>query len=431
MPLVGNKFILMKKIISLLVSLIIIPISLLANGGGIKHYGVNSAGNPFFKNVPEVKILREEILIRPEGEHIYITVNYLFKSDTGHRELHYAFPVDVWCLRADWNENADKTSDTDSEILENIKQVQFICNGEILEYKTEKPKITDEEHEHNLKARVWYYTTLNIYQGVTQLTVKYRLQANENEESGGRYKYAQFFYDFKPAATFGDGIIKEFLLTVDCSDPVIKDASVYRFPFVNECNKYIYATTDFDLTKAEPLSLSFSYENEEVNWLLRKQGLDGVEIKAPSASKYPLSNLFDTDFSTAYVLNGDCFEIQLKDGQDINNISILNGYYKSEETYYNNSRIKKALVEFISESGSIMDTETIEFEDMPYKELNYSNFSEQLSNVFGMDYDYFEYFDENDNLIENWGKSKVRFKVTDVYKGNKYNDICISEMFVF
>jgi len=128
------------------------------------------------------------------------------------------------------------------------------------------------------------------------------------------------------------------------------------------------------------------------------------------------------DFSSAFVFGKnskgkDWIEIS---GRNIPAIYFLPGNYKSEEAYYNNNRIKKVLAELITDKGAVVDSTEYEFPDNPYKKLNYSNFYESLACVDCIN----EYSDFEEN------PTKVRITVLEVYKGKKWNDTCISEIFV-
>jgi hypothetical protein len=108
----------------------------------------------------------------------------------------------------------------------------------------------------------------------------------------------------------------------------------------------------------------------------------------------------------------------------------LNGYYKSEETYYNNNRIKEIEVEFMSNSGEVMLSERRTFDDKPYQALNFLNFYKATDSAFSIEYEYFESLNEDGENIIDWAPGKIRITILDVYSGKKYDNTCISEIFV-
>ncbi|WP_378174081.1 hypothetical protein [Aquimarina sp. SS2-1] len=140
-------------------------------------------------------------------------------------------------------------------------------------------------------------------------------------------------------------------------------------------------------------------------------------------SKYPLKNVFDRRYRTAFVFKeNDQVEISLKlkrneeshkyhtellvdDVLKTNDtllkpfrLSLVNGYVKSEKTFKENARIKEVKV-FLNKDYK----GTIQLLDTP------------LVQEFALDF----IFSKNDT---------VRLKPISYYKGTKYNDICISEI---
>jgi len=418
------------------------PFLLMANGGVVTHFGVSSSGNPHFKEVADVNILREDILIRPQGDRIFVRATYLLQSSSS-RQIKYAFPVDYW-----YSEDKDDLSPESSEHRDrNIRRIEFECNGEILKYEVETPQILENERGENYKMRTWFYTTFELEYGVSKLTVIYELQSEFVYNSGEFYKFAHFSYDFSPAATFGNGIIKEFSMTVDLNDKIIEGEIRDSYQFEKQGKLYTLNISDFDLENAEPVTLTFSYQDSyEVSILTTSWPTVSYAVDiSSSTNQYPISNLSDLDFTTVCVIKGDkddkkWIEISSVNEMNVESIIILNGYYKSEETYYDNNRIKKALVELISAKGNVVFTDTLTFDDAEYMRLNYSNFSHRINCILNVDYERFydyeheyEYYgcaDDEGNLDISLLPLKIRMTVLEEYKGRKYDDTCISEIFV-
>ena len=429
---------LIKK--QILLICLFVPCQLMANGGPVTYFGVNSSGNPYFTEVADVNILREDLLIRPQGEKIFVRATYLFQSNYQH--VKYAFPVDYWC-----SNDEDDFFYESVEIRDgNISNIKFECDGKILEYETEIPQVLDGVYSENYKMRTWFYTTFALRGGVTTLTVSYELQCEFHYQSGDLYKFARFSYDFSPAANFGNGVIKEFSMTIDLNDQTIKGDLHEAYNFEKQGELYTCNINNFDLKSAAPVEFSLSHGDSEEISILTASCYEGCYKTTVSSStdQYPVSNMSDLDFATAYVIKEDkenkkWIEISSVNEMNIGFIRILNGYYKSEEAYYDNSRIKKALIEYITTKGNVVHTDTLTFDDDEYTSLNYTNFSQKLHYILAMDYDFFynnrdyEYYgcaDDEGNLDKSLLPFKIRMTILEEYKGRKYNDICISEMFV-
>lgn len=117
---------------------------------------------------------------------------------------------------------------------------------------------------------------------------------------------------------------------------------------------------------------------------------------------YTVSNAFDGNAGTAYVENteDDLFKIYIGwensdfTGNAVNALRITNGYAKSKELYYANSKIK--CIQYYS------------WDDEEYKKIDID--------------------DREDSFIIPSARFSGTFSVVDTYTGGKYNDTCVSEI---
>lgn len=105
---------------------------------------------------------------------------------------------------------------------------------------------------------------------------------------------------------------------------------------------------------------------------------------------------------------------------------IFNGYGRSEETYYNNNRIKKATLKvYEARIGDALSG--LFFEKDPtfviQKELNFKD--EPKLQVVDL---YFELKDRpKEKQVDELGLFYI-FTIDDVYEGKKYKDTCVSKL---
>lgn len=123
---------------------------------------------------------------------------------------------------------------------------------------------------------------------------------------------------------------------------------------------------------------------------------------------YNPERAFDFNRETAWVEGvsgdgiGEWIAVQSEHEQPLSGIEILNGFAKSRQTYFNNNRVKKILIEF-SDGTSI----NAELEDGSDMELQVIEFGREI--ITG----------------------SLKLTVLDIYPGEKYKDTCISEIRVF
>lgn len=125
-----------------------------------------------------------------------------------------------------------------------------------------------------------------------------------------------------------------------------------------------------------------------------------VNCSSELSSKYVKNNLLDYDLNSAWAEGSEgsgieeWLEINVTEQMKINEIILFPGYGKSEDLFYANNRVKKVSVEWNGKS------KIVELEDY---------FCAQSINI-------------NDTT------NKIKITFLDVYKGSKYNDLCVSEI---
>lgn len=153
--------------------------------------------------------------------------------------------------------------------------------------------------------------------------------------------------------------------------------------------------------------------NNEIKYILKMSSIPFFNISSDQPLidsripfMYTLQNAFDGNVGTAYVENtkDDLLFIKIyrQDYKNIKTIKILNGYCKNIDLFTQNNRIK-SIGDYNIFTGTINDTKTF---------LSDKNI--EIKDEYG----YFE--------LVSWNKS--RLAVTDIYKGSKYNDTCVSEL---
>ncbi len=159
---------------------------------------------------------------------------------------------------------------------------------------------------------------------------------------------------------------------------------------------------------------------------------------------YPPSNLFDADFSTCWVAGNttDNPHLFVKLPKQFNMINIFTGYGKNEALYYKNARpsiIKTSLYGGINPEGYVSEIST-RYKSILLKE----NKLIHLSDLYNVQHIPFKYSKQQLKKFEQELRLKfsakydlkinhftfiLKLEIIDNYKGTKYDDICISEIF--
>lgn len=204
-----------------------------------------------------------------------------------------------------------------------------------------------------------------------------------------------------------------------------------------EYEKYKKAKRDFIITSKHLKVSSYGKEypsNKDYN-------LKNITYSLNSSGyhkNYNVKNVFDEDIETAWVENTASYGIGEWIQLNVNNeyaskehsyttygrIIIYPGYGKSEKLFYENNRLKSALL-FVATTDSVyMPEEPISRENSPADRKKIV-FCQRL---FFEDEPKYHVFRLPSNPSLEGTKYIFMLVIEDVYKGSKYNDTCISEI---
>lgn len=465
------------------IALMLTPFAANANGGPvIVLSAMRLSRTPVMRHCPEVRLIREEARFTPDGRYTRVEVKYLLQNTTEKtlENLWYGFPID-WYGSQDSVGLATVQPFTDSYGQEvgwrerYIQDVFFSLDGEelitffsadtVLRYGHPLPQSLHEEGEPQALwdsvgdaggfftvecdlNRRWYYTSLYIKAGeVVELVVSYRIhnavgvwgEAMEIFES--TQDYATFEYDFSPASYWGNGHVDELFIEVDTIG--MRNKAEYLgfgkgFPMENTSDsRWTLTLKDVDLAKAEPFKMGYQYYDNAkrtVNQLLAMRISPSHYEIIPSGvdKKYPIGNLSDFDLKTATVLRPDKegkyrLTLHMIDSIEVTGIIIVPGYGKDSTSWYNNSRIcsikAAAFNSYWNSVRKISTPKSFDWQGLIDASIKYSLRYE--------DYYYNEETHWSPDVYRGAPYIKdVHFEVTDIIKGNKYDDLCISEIIV-
>jgi len=218
---------------------------------------------------------------------------------------------------------------------------------------------------------------------------------------------------------------------------------VYNFEVTPNKYKFENNILSMNLTDVEPdfdIRISFSalfYHNAEAS----------SELKSKN-EQYDAKNVIDNNLSTAWVegVIGSGINENIKidfapytaggkiEGSTlINKIGIINGYSKDKDTFKSNNRVKKIRITYNYRLGE----DEIEGRNSNPKEkvlgsLGISEFNDQelrykekiLGEYLLEDKMEMQYIQLDEPLLASY----IKITILDVYKGEKFNDTCISEV---
>jgi len=198
-----------------------------------------------------------------------------------------------------------------------------------------------------------------------------------------------------------------------------------------------------------------AHENSEWTEITLIGNNNQMQLNATSAlqsadnvlkGKYGAANLFDHDFSTAWVEGTEGAGVQesvffiLPEGRT--RLNIMNGYAKSKSLYKKNNRLKKLKLTlyagvnpegYVSEIAAVYkslpypeeftidlsDTSSVQSFAVPVSWKKINNFKKETIDSYTNDFD----IPPADTAVI------IKIEINEVYSGSRWDDTCISELF--
>ncbi|SDY13300.1 Nicotine adenine dinucleotide glycohydrolase (NADase) [Lutibacter oricola] len=196
-------------------------------------------------------------------------------------------------------------------------------------------------------------------------------------------------------------------------------------------SKIIAENRDIDNpTDKEKEILKYCDETKENPWNVDNGGCSwycggGLDINSATSElqeqngiNYKAENIHDLNYKTAWIEGVNGYGIGESITYDfppenprITKIIVVNGYVKSENSWRNNSRVKRLKVYLNNKEFAILNLKDIKFGQVfEFKPIGIQK-------------------RENEKELKKMNRWNLRFEIMDIYKGEKYDDTAITEIY--
>ena len=425
-----KKISIMVKVIWFTALSFYFPYILQANGGPVDIANVLRTGDVCPLHVNYIKLEREDLHLRIDGDYVEVKVRYEFQANTISLDtIPYGFPVDI----AEDPFSGEFTWEADY-----LPFFEIRWNGQKLPVQIHDDfSVQIEPNDVTRSKRRWFFTHLFFDKNNPAiLEISYRVKAQNGDWGISKYFFHQysdrkFQYDFSPAAYWGEGRIKQFRLSVDDSSVQAVGGAFYIDSHTinrDSGGLFVYQNQDFHIADLPDLRLRYDISNQLYTAFIRKFQVPSILseslCRSSVSSDSQHANLFDNDFSTAWIAKGKkqrWLEVTISEKYKLGAIVLLGGNAQSRETWEDNDRLKTVLLDLTMENGElpgkfISRSDTLKFEDEVWTPLNQNNFAALALRI--------DLFD-----MSVWDRVHyIRLTIVETYPGKKYHDACISEI---
>lgn len=410
--------------------MMLISVALIANGGGVLMSDTISTGNIALVNNKDITLEKEYLNVKIEGNYADVNVRYTFNNHGKTKCVLYGFPVSNKTFVEDGAPETGSKGKVDESLnfkmnFNGVEKAVEVINREYKMYKEEQI----DEYRFNADATSWYTSNLEFPNGTSTLDITYRItntykDSMASSKSGfSSYSLREFVYILAPSGSWGNGKVKEFLVTLDfteAADDGLYLVSIEGLKLKKKGDIYTGNFKNFNMAKAKSFVISYSVYGAVSRGMTGCWPWDNGYLAASSGfENHGPEKIFDCDFKSAWVENsgkggkGEWIEFEFN---YVAGIVIFNGMIESREAYYQYNRIKKLRLDLSFPDGR-KETKDVDLEDGVYPEN-----PRDLRDFYDV-----IYTDSECTYYET--PAKARITILEVYRGSRFNKTCISEVY--
>lgn len=390
------------------------------------------------ENKVPINIFAERVRIKMEGDYALVNVDYELwnnKEEDLTVEGGMPFMYNVGTVDAPLEWASDYVQGFKA-YAEGGKELTAVERTDV-SIKNDTVSLKGINTPVRLKTKVYVVSCIVPKLSSKTISIVYRVKNYFKDTKGKsfipKYGARMLQYDFSNAAKWGEGIIRDFALVIDCGDIPKEYIHTYGVGFTKlewQDGYFVYNQTDFPVNKHSILHIEYDYNIMQLtNFVNTYQiPMDRV-LRIKSSSQEDIysgpENLLDGNFKTAWAEGvghqgaGESIEVILDD-YPLGAVGILNGFFKEEDDYGDNGKVAKIKVEreYINASNCIQKDETIfTLKQEVFKEIGANNFSEAM--IVIADYG-----------SSNFRVRKLKLTIVEATPGTKFNKTCMSELFI-
>ncbi|HVP50162.1 MAG TPA: hypothetical protein VMT56_02965 [Candidatus Bathyarchaeia archaeon] len=428
----------------LVLAVIFAPTMANPNGSPINTGEIRRTGNIQMIQKKDIGLEDERLSVRIAGDFAFVQVIYRLRNSGPADKVTYGFPVESDPAFDSDYKPIEKSTLTDFRISEGSDsqaQGRVIPVEKVVSDKTEEPPGEDMK-----PFMSWHIVTIPFqeYEEKT-ISVSYRQKCRLEDivftkSFRPRFSHRTFAYTLKPAQNWGEGSVTHCSVLIDARELLGQGGNILEIhPEGCSANGGIISWNyqNLDLHTAKDIELVYDNSDSAFTKYVQESRLplsSIAKIQASSILKtdainrfnYEPKNLFDNDLNTAWVEGaagsgvGEWVEVQFEEGVHIEAVGIINGYTKNEAIYKANNRIRKIRldVEFRDHWPANADPKSEDI-DLTEKQFNELNRDVQAPFI---------------SWLADYGMgrvvSKIRITILEVAPGAKYDDTCISELYL-
>jgi|GEM_PF-2942100 len=287
-----------------------------ANGGPIFDNKLASTGNIVFVNKTDIRLVKENLDIKIDGERAHFKVKYIFQNIGRDTKIQFAFPMETEMFGV-----SDNSVKADREIKNFIEREKVLSykiskNGRDLKWlkKTKTAKSKSDLYENPYKISEWFISDIEfkkfekaeIY--ITYTIESYRELSFYSCSAMPRLTSRNLHYNFYPASFFGTGTVGDLSVTVDLTELKKDNGKLDEtrgLEFIEQTPGVLkFEGKNVDFKKVREFLVWYSIEDKDRSEYIKAKRLLPTQFRIVSLEIAPenVKKMFDFDPETCFAL---------------------------------------------------------------------------------------------------------------------------------
>lgn len=293
-----------------------------ANGGPVFDNKLGSTGNLVFVKKANIRLLKEDLKIKVNGEKAHFQVKYTFQNIGGDTKIQFAFPMETEMFGWDCGEKelecqAGKAKEIKSFIeKEKVFDYKIEKNGKDLKWskKSETKKIKDNPDVDMNNIIEWFISEIEFKKfEKAEIYISYSIESDRELwfyscSAMPRMNLRHIHYNFYPASFFGTGTVGDLSVTVDLTELKKDNGKLDEtrgLEFIEQTPGVLkFEEKNVDFKKVNEFLVYYSIEDKDRSEYIKTKRLLPTQFRivSPEIAPENVKKMFDFDPETCFAL---------------------------------------------------------------------------------------------------------------------------------
>lgn len=291
-----------------------------ANGGPVFDNKLASTGNLVFVKKANIRLLKEDLKIKVDGERAHFQVKYTFQNIGGNTKIQFAFPMETEMFGWDCGEKELECQAKRAKEIKNFLEKEKVFdykiskNGKDLKWskKSETKKIKDNPDVDMNNIIEWFISEIEFKKfEKAEIYISYSIESDRELwfyscSAMPQITSRDIRYNFYPASFFGTGTVGDLSVTVDLTELKKDNGKLDEtrgLEFIEQSPGVLkFEGKNVDFKKVKEFLVWYSIEEKDRSDYIKAKRLLPTQFRIvlPNIAPENVKKMFDFDPETCF-----------------------------------------------------------------------------------------------------------------------------------